>query len=80
MNRKSTACPKLVQGSIELNSYFDRIKKLHEDGYSQRETENATVCDFNDLTMDWTWPAAIAANLDSANNAAVLEVSLVQFL
>ena len=41
MNRKSTACPKLVQGSIELNSYLDRIKKLHEDGYSHRETENA---------------------------------------
>ena len=25
--------------------------------------------------MDWTWPLCIAANLDSANNATVLEVS-----
>ena len=75
MNRKSSACPNLVQGSIKLNSYLDRIQKLHEDGYSQRQHESAIVCDFNDSVMDWTWPAAIAANLDSANNSAVLEVS-----
>ena len=75
MNRKSSACPKLVQGSLQLKSYLDRIKKLHEEGHSQRASENSAVCDFTDSDMDWTWPACIAANLDSANNSAVLQVS-----
>ena len=75
MNRKTMVCPKLVQGSRELKSYLDRIRKLHEEGHNEKSRETAAVCDFNDSDMDWTWPLCIAANLDSANNATVLEVS-----
>ena len=75
MNRKTMVCPKLVQGSRELKSYLDRIWKLHEEGHNEKSRETAAVCDFNDSDMDWTWPLCIAANLDSANNATVLEVS-----